>query len=406
MTSLCLNHNDPQVQLWFRNVGIEETYRQYVLHGESLPVWNDKFLLTSLSDARQFMSNILPSDKYEYENIKKILDILPVGSQAAFWKDTFYFKDAITKGELAEEAFHAIVSTIFTDSQREEFYREAIKATPNLSQRVAQLLKSAPETYENMSESERRERVAEEYIAELFREDYTSGTSTPVSEIGKFISDFFNLLKELFGFIKNDRNYIDALFEDIKQGKYRNSNVVFSENTVPSTYLVVGKNINGGMQELSETESEQVMRNLVALYFKLKQTDIEKPNLIDSTIEAARQYYSEENSVVAGAFEESEEIWSDEKDDFITVENPQYLELISELEKRITRASPYMFDALEEDGGDTLSDENSEYSSLSDFNSADEAGFSNLNSWVKQYIHTVGIPIKTISLKSGVSRIH
>ena len=77
--------------------------------------------------------------------------------------DTFYFKDAITKGELAEEAFHAVISTILTPSQKAEFYKEAIRITPGINARINQLLKDAPETYSPLTDVGRKERVAEEY---------------------------------------------------------------------------------------------------------------------------------------------------------------------------------------------------------------------------------------------------
>lgn len=397
----CLEHNNPDVLQWFENVGEEETYRQVVLNNGVLPDWNEKFQTINYSEAKQYLASIIPSEGYKYESIRSIITSLPVGAQAAFWKDTFYFKDQITKGELAEEAFHSIISTIFDDGQRQQFYNEGAKLIPDLVAKTREYQKLYPETYNLLSNREALERVIEETVAEKFRNYYVNKSEQ--SGISKFFDDLFQMIKEFFGF--GDRNYIDALFADILKGKYRNSNVVFSENTTASTYLIVGKNSSGASQLLSESESEQVLRNLVGTYFDIKQqTTGTREELVNYTIEAAREIYSSRDQVIAAAFVKDSEYFDTESLSFKTETNPNYSDLISEFVKRIEAVEPLMFDAIEEDQGDFVTDENadSEYAGISDFNSADEAGFESISGWLKQYIKTVGVPVETISLKNGL----
>ena len=409
MNSICLNHSDSIVQQWFQNVGEEETYRQYVLNNEILPEWNDVYQTVSLQDAKDYLSNFIPADNFKFENIRTIINSLPVGSQAAFWRNTFYFKDAITKGELGEEAFHAIISEIFTDSQREEFYFYGRSLISNLDERVSNALKSAPQSYYPLTNKDREERVIEEFIAEQFRNYFVNNSPLTFNEkVLKFFTNLFETIKEFFGFAETNRNYIDALFNDIVNGKYRNSNVIFSENVTPSTYLIVGKNNSGLDQTLSETESEQVLRNLVGNFFKIKSTnsDLTDNELIDETINIATEVYSELDPVIARAFTQKTFTFNPNLGIVEEIDSPEYLELIDELKKRIKRTAPYMFDAIEEDQGDDVSDENfdneSEYANVGDLTSgADEAGFSKISGWVKEYIGSVGVPVKTISLKNG-----
>lgn len=399
---ICLNDNDPQVQLWYENVGPEETYRQYVLHGDSLPNWEDYSSGINIANAKSHLKTILPSSSYKYKHINTILSQLPIGTQAAFWKDTFYFKDSISKGELGEEAFHSIISTVFTNTEREEFYKvgeDYLKAKNiNISQEVKYLSEVAPETYIKLTPQQRRERVVEEFIAKEFREHYINNTPIPQysNRIVEFFTELFNTIKQLFTSGNNSRDYINSLFKDITDGKYRNAKVVYSENATPSTYLIIGKSNSGVSQEVGEAESEQVLRDLTANYFSLRQnTPLGKADIINRVIARAKARYGETNPVIAGAFIEKKSRFDLATRTKIEETNPDFADLLNELNKRVATIEPAMFDPIEEDGGDEITDENAEEEiaklSVSDFNSANETGFDSISKWLKMYISSVSI---------------
>lgn len=389
---ICLNHNDVEVVKWFNAVGEYETYRQYV-DNNGLPELSEAYL--TLNQAKQHIDNFIPEGQFEYENIKSILSELPLGAQAAFWNNTFYFKDLISKNEVNEEVFHAVVSTILTDSQRRELYTQGAKLI-NVDKEVKRLSALYPETYDKLSDSEKRDRVIEEHLASMFVDFMNKGSESKLSD---FIRKIFDLIKGLFGF--GDRDYINSLFQDIKSGKFRNANIVYSENATPSTYIVKGKNSDGSTEELGEAESEQVLRNLTVTYFNLRQTGFNSgQELLDDVLTAATEYYGD--SVVSGAFIKSEEFFNDEGE-IETAVNPDYAELISELQDRIKKVDPKAEDLLEADQGDNITDENSDsgFEGMGEFHNADEDGFTNISGWLKMYIASVGNPVQLVTLTDG-----
>ncbi len=388
---ICLNHNHPVIQQWFKVAGEEETYRQYIENDGVLP----KVPEFTFKNVKQYFNNFIPSDQFEYENIKKILSDLPVGAQAAFWRNTFYFKDAISKEEANEELFHSVVSTILRPDQREELYKEGAKLF-NVEERLKSFIALYPQTYNKLSEKEQKERVVEEHLADLFVKSFKDESA--LDKVSNFIKELFNILKGMFGFASN-RDFVETVFNDIKSGKFKNSEIIYSENATPSTYLIKGRNDVGAIQQVGEAESKQVLDNLRAFYFDQKQkSDLSHEELIDKAIEVATIYYNDKNPVVAKAFQPTMNDFDMETLQVVSIENPDYNELIEQLNTRIKEIAPFMFDLIEEDHGDRVTDENaqSEYANLSEFNSANEKGFDNISGWLKMYISTVGnvVPIQ------------
>lgn len=387
--AFCLNHNDPRVIRSFNLVGIEETYRQAYNNGGILPAEPEM----SFADVKDYFNDFIPAGAFKYENVKKILSEVPVGTQAAFWRNTFYFKDAVSREEANEELFHAVVSTILSPQERQKLYAEGAKLI-NVNAEVKRLSAKYPQTYNLLDEQAKRERVIEEHLASLFVESFKN----PEKPKG-FIRQVFEMIRDFFGFASN-RDYIETVFDAIKKGKYRNANVVFSENATPSTYILKGKSEIGVLQPLSESESEQVLRNLRAIYFDLKQTSrLKHEQLLNETFNIASAYYNIENPVVSRAFEKSIPQYNFETGVTEKVINPDFVELTKELEARIAEVSPFVFDFIEESQGDEITDENaeSEYQNLGELTrDATEAGFDNISGWLKMYISTVGrkVPIQ------------
>lgn len=390
---ICLNNDNPKVQGLFNTIGEEETYRQYVLNNGRLP----KNILIPFSDVKEYFNNFISTDSFKFKSIKQILSQTPAGTQAAFWRNVFYFKDAVSKQEANEELFHAVVSTILTPEERNKLYSEGAKLF-NVSQRTKELVNKYPETYSILSEEDQKNRVIEEHLASLFVNSFEEPSL--LDKISDFIKNVFDTIKELFGFAR-DRDYIETVFNNIKSGAYRNSPVFISENATPSTYIIKGATPLGITQPLGEVESEQVLRNLRAVYFDLKQNSskVSKEDLIKQTIDVAREYYNEVNPVVSGVFVAKSPVFNFDTGTLDEIDNTDYLELIDQLNTRIEEVEGLMFDPIEEDGGDELSDENadSEYQHLGDITKdATETGFDSISRWLKMYISTVGnvIPVQ------------
>lgn len=390
---ICLNNNDRRVQDLFNTIGEEETYRQYVLNNGVIP----ENILIPFSDVKEYLNDFIPTDNFEFQPIKKILSQTPAGTQAAFWRNVFYFKDAVSKQEVNEELFHSVVSTILTPEERSKLYSEGAKLF-NVKERTKEFIASYPETYSLLSKEDQKNRVIEEHLASLFVNSFEEPSL--FNKLSDFIKNIFDTIKSLFGFARN-RYYVETVFNNIKTGKYRNSPVFISENATPSTYIIKGATPLGILQPLGEVESEQVLRNLRAVYFDLKQNSdkIFKQDLIKQTIDVAREYYNEVNPVVSGAFTSTSQVFNFETGQLEDVDNTDYLELIETLQTRIEEVEGLMFDPIEEDGGDNTTDENadSEYQHLGDLTKdATETGFDSISRWLKMYISTVGnvIPVQ------------
>lgn len=383
----CLNNDNPRVQELYNIIGEEETYRQYVNNNGVLP----KEITIPFTDVKEYLNDFIPVNNFRFQPIRNILSQVPVGTQAAFWRDTFYFKDAVSKEEVREELFHSVVSTILSPQEREKLYSEGSKLF-NVEKRTKELVEKYPQTYSPLTPSQQRDRVVEEHLASLFIKSFNSPSL--LDKISNFIKEVFNTIKELFGFAR-DRDFVETIFNNIKTGKYKNAPVFMSENDTPSTYIIKGETGDGRIQPLGEFESEVVLRNLRATYFELRNTSpkIEKDALINKVIDVARQYYSEINPVVSGAFTPKHEVFNEELDDFEEVDNPDYIELLSQLNTRIEEIEGLNFDIIEEDGGEEITDENadSEYQHLGDLTKdASEVGFDSISRWLKMYISTVG----------------
>lgn len=414
-TKICLNSSDVQVKEWFKNVGPEETYRQYLKHGYFLPDWGaykqNKNIFLRGESIKTFLNSIIPANSFKYENISKILGILPVEAQAAFWKNTFYFKDQVSIGEAAEEGFHAVISTILTPEQRVEFYEIGEKILgKNLDKTVSEYLQAYPKTYVSLTTQGRKERVIEEYFAQQFVNWFQYNQNNETTEeadrkrfksvfgvFGDFIYELFDSIRGLFTSSAKNRNYIESLFANIKKGEYKNNNVISSDNTTPSTYNLIGDLPSGGKAAISASATTQIVNNLVGQYYEILQTtNLDDKQALDKAMEVGAAYYEIENPAIRNVFNPTILTLDEETYDEIEASNPQYVELKSAILERAYETSNKYFDSVEEE---LATDEDQSEYEFSDSTGANERGFSSISTWLKQYLKTVGIVKRIVTVR-------
>lgn len=409
MSQMCLNHNAPEVKLWLKNMSKDDVYREYVKNGYFLPDWEDynkvKGIKIPLAIADKYVNSMIPSSAYEYKNIGNIGFKLPLNAKAAFWKDTFYFNDQVTRGEIGEETFHALYQTIFSKDERALLNSVAAKQI-NVEQKVEEYLVKQPTIYKPLSKQDRIDRVLEETIANEFSNWYQynlNNKTTRNKEIDRLakklnisqgvatlVSDFFEFIKSLFGFGNKDRNYLESLYQSIQNGEFKFARVVLQNNETPSLYTVEYTNNSGVTQRVSESESSMIVNSIVGTYFRDKfETVLEPAELLNEVLNTFRERYLQFKPELATLFTPTIET-TDDNFDLIEIPNPLYEELKSEILKRIIVQDKFRYDAIDEDQGDSVTDENSPEMSYSDSTSANEAGFEGFSSFLKQYFTTIG----------------
>ena len=122
----CLNLKSKEAQKWVKGVGVDELYRQFILHNYKLPgyeSWYREQTLFALSkiERDKVLKSFLTlengfSQKDSTEFKTKHLNSRVLG---AFLKNTFIFGEGATKLHVYEEAFHAIFQSLTSSEERD-----------------------------------------------------------------------------------------------------------------------------------------------------------------------------------------------------------------------------------------------------------------------------------------------
>jgi hypothetical protein len=252
---LCLNANHPDVKKWIDNVGKENMYKVFVQNNYLLPDYEsyigaEEVFSKDIQDYKNFLDKLLPSNQYEFDVLDRLksngFNIL---GTAAFYKKTFYFKDKVTKNELAEEAFHSIVQTLMDEQERIQMYnggRELLtqrlkKEKRSFKEYISELEKLFPNvSRETLEQFAYEEEIAKDFVnyynsegkTNRYSQERINTLSKRLSLLGNNALPIAELLHRLYERIKSlfnltsDQQKVEMLFKKIANGRYKNTKIV------------------------------------------------------------------------------------------------------------------------------------------------------------------------------------
>lgn len=314
----CLNSTHPDVKKWIDNVGKENMYKVFVQNNYLLPDYEsyigaEEVFSKDIQDYKNFLDKLLPSNQYEFDVLDRLksngFNIL---GTAAFYKKTFYFKDKVTKNELAEEAFHSIVQTLMDEQERTQMYnggRELLnqrlkKEKRSFKEYISELEKLFP----NVSRETLEQYAYEEEIAKDFVNYYNSeGKTNRYSQerinllskrlsflgnnavpIAQLLHRLYERIKSLFN-LTSDQKEVEMLFKKIANGGYKNTKIVNNnDNIIPS--FAIYKNRKDRI--IPSDEIAQMKRSIAVLAKNLYETEGLTLNTEQSINQAIQNYKS------------------------------------------------------------------------------------------------------------------
>ena len=397
---------------WIKKYGPKFTVEQYVKHGDFLPKLSDfeniDFSNLSGEQLQEEVNKLLPEGVFSIDNINNIVAELPKEAKAAFFENVLYFGEKATKKEVAEESFHAIFQTLIKGDRKQELLnigKQILinKLNKTVKEHIQELRDLYPATYAQMSNREAMDRVYEETLANEFVNWYSYNPVTSLEQqvvdfpikwlspsAKNLIVRFFNWIRSLFNNSLKDRTKLELFFKDIRDGKFRKSNIV-NENSdkFPTTRLIQFEDEDGNTITLSSGETQEVIRNVAQVYLKLKDSiegediKVKKGEVLDIVMKGILDSIS---NISLANWQKLTPLFEKETYNSFTEEsepNTSYVNLKNDVAK-------YLNDQFKEDLGEQ-DDEESQMQLWSDATSANEKSMEDsMSKWLKAYIGTTG----------------
>jgi hypothetical protein len=213
-------------------------------------------------DSRQAnVDNLLPS----WIPMREITELTKKFKNKGFTYGVFvdnaiYLARNAPKGTEYHEAFHAVFRALLTDLQISKVYSEAkIKYGIPTKEQLA-TLKGISDRYRNINQ----EQLTNLWYEEKLADEFHSFMLKPV-EPKSFIQKIFDKLKMFIDWVFGNKNYIDYLFEDIKNGVYKNAkqqkNQFYQKSTMVFKALAFEEDYDG--QKRSRTLDSKTTSNIL-----------------------------------------------------------------------------------------------------------------------------------------------
>mgnify|MGYP003530869648 FL=1 len=377
---------------------------------------NNNTIVYSQAALENIIQKFLPKNVFAVQHLNNLVDKLPIGAKAAFFKDVLYFGENVSKEEIAEETFHAIFQRLLPENIKAKYLEEGKGLVENIEKQIVELKTSQPTIYGSLTKEEAKERIIEEAIAKAYV-DYFVKNTTPTNKKNDVLSllhNFFKWLKNLFFSAKQNQNQLEILFEDILKGNFTKSTIQNeNESPVPTLRLIeytgVDETGNPVRKNLSNKESDMMVASIASIVIELdeKLTREQKEQLdlrtrskrINKAIEELRKYYLKKgDEFKASALEEySEEtvnMETGEEEEFVSPSLQNLKEDVAKYLNVVTGKSikdeedNNENDEAELQGGDTIA--------------ANEKGFDQLSAWIRNYISTTGRFVDSFQIE-GIS---
>ena len=175
----------------------------------------------SLPEAAEWLGTVLPQFELSKDDVGDMVDLSTIsGHVLGMYKDKVIYLNKSLAGAatLYHEAFHGVFRGLMTADQRTELIQAVLDKKTHASKFTKKaVLDFARERGYNLSEAEVKKIIAEEILADGFKE-YMVNNKKPKNLLGKF----FEILKKLIRMFSKYNRLIDSTFKDINTGKYTN----------------------------------------------------------------------------------------------------------------------------------------------------------------------------------------
>jgi hypothetical protein len=214
-----------------------------------------------------------------------------------FIDNAIYLARNAPKGVEYHEAFHAVFRALLTDLQISKVYSEAKTRYGIPTKEQIDNLKGLSDRYRNLNNEQLTNLWYEEKLADEFQ-DYMLKPVEPKS----FIQKIFDKIKRFIDWAFGNKNYIDYLFEDIKNGVYRNAkqqkNQFYQKSTMAFKALAFEEDYNGQKRNrtLDSKTTSNILNKVLKRSFDLgKSGTVTNVDIQDIIKELKDSYYTESN---------------------------------------------------------------------------------------------------------------
>jgi hypothetical protein len=180
----------------------------------------ESYTAESFNEELQFLNRVLKETGISFKDLSSIISKVGLKKQVlGYYKDRVIYanQNMSARGAIYHEAFHALYRDLFTATEREFYLTKAKAKLGKISQERINEFRN-DRKYFNKTDAEIVDLIAEEYLADGFRNYKLNNVEPKESWFKKFV----NKLKKIFDFFFKNQDDIDALYKDFDQGKYSN----------------------------------------------------------------------------------------------------------------------------------------------------------------------------------------
>ena len=214
-----------------------------------------------------------------------------------FIDNVIYLARNAPKGTEYHEAFHAVFRGLLTDLQISKVYADAKIKYGIPTKEELDKLKNLSDRYRNINKEQLTNLWYEEKLADEFQSFMLKPT-----EPRSFIQKMFDKIKRFINWAFGNKNYIDYLFEDIKNGVYKNAkqvkNQFYQKQTMVFKALAFEEDYDGLKRNrtLDSKTTSNILNKVLKRSFDLGKTGtVTSKDIQDIIKELKDVYYTEKN---------------------------------------------------------------------------------------------------------------
>jgi hypothetical protein len=214
-----------------------------------------------------------------------------------FIDNVIYLAKNAPKGVEYHEAFHAVFRGLLTDLQISKVYNDAKVRYGIPTKEELDKLKSLSDRYRNLN----KEQLTNLWYEEKLADEFQSYMLKPV-EPKSFIQKMFDKIKRFIDWAFGNKNYIDYLFEDIRNGAYKNAkqvkNQFYQKPTMVFKALAFEEDYDGQKRNrtLDSKTTSNILNKVLKRSFDLGKTGtVTSKDIQDIIKELKDVYYTEKN---------------------------------------------------------------------------------------------------------------
>lgn len=208
-------------------------------------------------------------------NVEVAYNLIKNRAMGTFRDTCITLWESASEGTGFHEAFHAAFRLFYTEKQRQQLYNEFRN-----KEGYGKTFKGVTKKYSEFSEIEVEENLADEFEQLIVNDTSEDKVYEPKTYIGKMLWKMFQDIKNFFQHVFFNKTYKDILFEKIKTGYFKNSEILSFIN--PERDKLYNHQTN---KYLDKESTNKILNSMSVIFFRELSTKYGADKLLDENLD-------------------------------------------------------------------------------------------------------------------------